>query len=345
MDSILKASEFIKTNLQYLMVAAIVLGLCNVYLFGGFVIPKWILLFIMIFFVVYPVLIDTKFSEIISHLREPRPIFCSFVLNFLFSPFIAYIISMVFLSDEPELFTALMLISLIPTSAMSTAWTSFSGGSLPTVLYLVPFNLLFASFVALPFMLPLFVSEAITINQLTILKNIFLVFGVPLILGQATRVMIIRFKGIDTYSSIQPEFKGISAAGILVLLFLVMSLKRNTLLLGQYSLIVKILVPVLAYYACIYTISIVWARYLVWRKTLSAEKAITLVYTSVTRHVNISLALVLSAFALNQASLMVLLVVLAYVIQVPSMAFYAQHYGKRFVSMNQAGQQPEDDRP
>ena len=338
MDGILKVFGFIRTNLQYLMIAAIMLGFCNVYVFGGFDIPKGILLFIMIVFVVYPVLINTKFSEIVSHLREPRPIFCSLVLNFVFSPFIAYIIGTLFLSDNAELFTALMLLSLIPTSAMSTAWTSFSGGSLPTVLYLVPFNLLFASFVALPFMLPVFVREAITIDQIAIVKNIVLVFGLPLVLGQATRMAIIRLKGIGTYRAIQPEFGGISAAGILVLLFLVMSLKRNAVLLGQYHLIFSILVPVVVYYGCIYTISILWARFLVWRKTLPADKAITLVYTSVTRHVNISLALVLSAFALNQASLMILLIVLAYIIQVPSMAFYAQHFGKRFVSRYRTSQ-------
>ena len=342
MDIILKVLGFVRTNLQYLMIAAIVLGLGNVYVFGGFDIPKGILVMIMIFFVIYPVLINTKFSEIISHLREPRPIFCSLILNFVFSPLIAYIIGTLFLSDKAELFTALMLLSLIPTSAMSAAWTSFSGGSIPTVLYLIPFNLLFASFVALPFMLPIFVSEAITIDQLSIVKNIVLVFGLPLVLGQTTRMLIIRLKGIETYQAIQPEFGGISAVGILVLLFLVMSLKRNTVLLGQYDLIFRILVPVVAYYVCIYTISILWARFLVWKGTLPAEKAITLVYTSVTRHVNISLALVLSAFALNQASLMILLIVLAYIIQVPSMAFYAQNFGKRFVSRYQTRQYYRD---
>ena len=333
MTIILNSLNFVRTYLQYLIIGVIVLGLLNVYVCGGFDTPKSVLLIIVVFFVIYPVLINTKFSEIIGHLREPRPIFCSIALNFIISPLIAYGVGLTMLSDQPEFFAALILLSLIPTSAMSAAWTSFSGGSMATVLYLIPLNLLFAAFVGLPFILPVLIRDAVSIHHAAIMKNILLVFLIPLILGQITRVFIIRYKGAATYQRrIQPELGGISAMGILVLLFLVMSLKRNSILLHNYHLILTAVVPVILYYISLYVLSVVWARLLVRRKILSPEKAITIIYTSITRHVNISLALVLSAFPLAQASLMILLIVIAYIMQVPSMAFYAQHYGKKFVA-------------
>jgi len=64
---------------------------------------------------------------------------------------------------------------------------------------------------------------------------------------------------------------------------------------------------------------------------LSPEKAIVIVYTSVTRHINISMAIIISTFPVESTGIMVLLVVLAYVIQVPTMAFFAQRFGTKFV--------------
>lgn len=84
------------------MIAAIVLGLGNVYFFGGLNIPKNLLVFIIVVFVIFPVMINTKFEEIFAHFKEPRPIFCSLILNFIFSPLIAYSLGSLFLSNQPD---------------------------------------------------------------------------------------------------------------------------------------------------------------------------------------------------------------------------------------------------
>jgi hypothetical protein len=52
----------------------------------------------------------------------------------------------------------------------------------------------------------------------------------------------------------------------------------------------------------------------------------------VARHINISIAIALSVFALGTASIMIVLFVVAYIIQVPSLAFFAQKYGKDLAS-------------
>ena len=103
------------------MIISITLGLANVYFFGGFTIPKGILVFLVVFLVIFPAMINTKFEEVFAHLKEPRPIFCSFFLNFALSPLIAFLFGRIFLSDNPQLYTALILLSLVPTSAMSAA--------------------------------------------------------------------------------------------------------------------------------------------------------------------------------------------------------------------------------
>ena len=329
---------FIRKNLHWLMVVVIILGLLNLKVLGGFVLPKSLLVGIVIFLVIYPVMINTRFDELFAHFKEPRPIFCSLLLNFVVSPLIAWALVGFFFKGRPELAAALFLVALVPTSAMSAAWTAFSEARMATALYLIPANLLFSAFIGLPFIFPLLMGDAIPVNKLAIIKNILLVFLTPLVLGDMTRRIIVRFKGQETYKNrIKPELGGISGLGVLILLFLVMSLKRNAVLLDNLEMVWIIIVPVMLYYLLMYGFSVVWSLLLIRNGVLAGEKAVVIVYTSVARHINISLALVLSTFPLASATLMVLLLIVGYIIQVPSLAFYAQHHGKKVAAIVKGG--------
>lgn len=328
----LKLLIFIKKYLHWLIIAMITAGLFNLKYFGGFEVSKNILMGIVVFWVIFPVMVNTDFERVFAHFKEPRPVFCSLTLNFMVSPVIAWALAHLFLAEYPDLSTALLVIALLPTSAMSAAWTSFSGARMSTALYLIPINLLFAAFIGLPFILPLFSGDDYNINKILIIKNILLVFLMPLILGDLTRRVLIRIKGKMVYQeTIKPQLGGISAMGVLILLFLVISLKRNLILLDNIGIIWTILVPVVLYYASMYMISVGWALFLVRRGVLPGDKAVVIVYTSVARHVNISMAVILSTFPLESVPMMILLLIVGYILQVPSLAVYAQHYGRNMV--------------
>ena len=218
--------------------------------------------------------------------------------------------------------------------AMSAAWTAFSGARMATALYLIPANLLFAAFIGLPFIFPLLMGDAVDVNKLAIIKNIRLVFLTPLLLGDITRRLIIRYKGTQVYQNrIKPELGGISGLGVLTLIFLVMSLKRNAVLLNNLDTVWIVVVPVVLYYLLMYAFSVLWGLFLIRRGAMGGEKAVVIIYTSVARHVNICLALVLSTFPMESASLMILLLIVGYIIQVLTLAFFAQHYGKKLAAM------------
>lgn len=330
----LSVLAFVRKKLHWMMIVAIVLGLANLKLFGGWDLPRPLLVGIVIFLVIFPVMINTRFDELFFHLKEPRPVFCSLFLNFFISPLIAWIGVSLFLKGEPELASAMYLIALVPTSAMSAAWTAFSGARMATALYLIPANLLFAAFIGLPFIFPLLMGDAVDVNKLAIIKNILLVFLTPLILGDITRRLIIRYKGAQVYQNrIKPELGGISGLGVLTLIFLVMSLERNAVLLNNLDVVWIVVVPVVLYYLLMYVLSVLWGLFLIRRGAMGGEKAVVIIYTSVARHVNICLALVLSTFPIESAPLMILLLIVGYIIQVPTLAFFAQHYGKKLAAM------------
>lgn len=324
---------FLKKNLHYFIVLALLAGLSIVYCCGGFNTPKSYLIFIVVCFVILPVMINTNFAEIFAHFKEPRPVFCSIVLNFLISPALAFAAGSLFLREQPLLFTGLILISLIPTSSMSVAWTSFSGANLATALYLTPINILFAAFIGLPVIFPLLADNFIEINTFMIVRNIFTVFFIPLIIGGILRKLIIRFKGEGFFSEkVKPNTGTVAGAGILVLIFLVMSQQRNTMLLENYNTLLFAVIPVFLYYVLMYAASILWMKQLVRKNVVDSTKGLVLVYTSVARHINISIAIALSSFTVDQAAAVMFILIIAYLVQVPGLAFFAQNYGKNFIT-------------
>ncbi len=330
---ILSFLDFFKQQLHFILLVVIGLGLSIVYLFGGWQIPRWVLLGLVVFGVIYPVMVNTRFEDVISHFSRPRPIFCSLVLNFLVSPAIGLLIGWLFLRDYPELFAALLLLSLVPTSAMSAAWTAFSGAKIETALYLIPANLLFAAFFALPVVYPWLLGGRVAVDPWEITQNILLVFLTPLILGDLTRRLLVRWRGEQVYRDhIKPHLGGFSALGVTILILLVMGQSRNALLLDQANLIWRAGLPVVLYYLALYPLAVGWAVFLARSKALPPDRALVVVYTSVARHVNISLALVLATFPPEAVPKMALVIILAFILQVPSMAFFAQHFGRRFVA-------------
>ena len=329
----------IKQNLHFYMVVAILLAIANIHITGGFAVPRTILVGYVVLLVIFPVLINSKIIEVLKHFKEPRPLFCSLTINFIISPAIAYGLSKLFLMAYPEMVAALLLLSLVPTSAMSVAWTSFSQGNTATALYLIPINIVFAALVALPLFYPVLVGSAMQIKTTAIILNLAIVFFVPLVLGDLTRKAIVRRKGNEFFMQrVKPALSSVSALGVLGLIFMAMSLPRNKILFENTSLLLATAFPVLLYYVGLYLISSFWSVHLAKKGRVPGDKAVVLIYTSVARHINICMALVMSTFSLEQAAPMMVCLIIAYVIQVISLALFAQRAGLRISAIRTDGQ-------
>ena len=323
-----RCMKHIKESLHIYMVLTIILAIANIHITGGFVVPRTVLISYVVLLVIFPVLINSRIIEVLKHFKEPRPLFCSLTINFIVSPAIAYGLAKLFLMAYPETVAALLLLSLVPTSAMSVAWTSFSKGSTATALYLIPINIVFSALVALPFFYPVLVGGAMQIKTTAIILNLAIVFFVPLILGDFTRKAIVRRKGNAFFMQrVKPVLSSVSALGVLGLIFMAMSLPRNKMLFENTSLLLAIALPVLLYYAALYFVSGLWSMRLAKRGVVPGDKSVVLVYTSVARHINICMALVMSTFSLEQAAPMMVCLIIAYVIQVISLAIFAQRIG------------------
>jgi ACR3 family arsenite transporter len=285
------------------------------------------------FLVIYPVMINLRIEELFHGLKKPKPLLFSLLINFTVSPALAYLIGSLFYGDQPQLFTALMILSFIPTGSMTAAWTSLTGGSLPTALIIIPGNLFFSALVAVPLILPPIIGRMVEVSPWTFMRSILLVFFIPMLLGMLTRSAIVRSAGEEKYRKvIKPELGGLSSAGIILLIFLIISLKRTSVLLDEPGLLIQIILPMVLYYGAMALISTGYMLLLVGKGLLTRGEGIVISYASMVRHLNITMAVILVTFPVEEAAAMLLLIIIGFIIQVPSVGFYAKKFGARFTA-------------
>ena len=302
--------KFVKKNLPILIIFSITFGL----IFGYFSNPKFLKQYIdfILFLMIYPMMINLKVTDVFKSFTNIKPLLISLAINFLFVPFVAFGLGKMFFSDSPMLFVGLILIGLIPTGGMTASWTGLANGNLKLSLVLISINLT-VSIIAVPIYLNLFVGDIVNIDTLIILKSLIKVVVIPLILGDITRRLIIKYKGPKKYQAIKPNLGGVSSLGVLLIVFVAMALKSKTIL-TQLDLVLISVIPLILFY-----IIVLFFSHFIGKKTMSDENRIALVYSTSLRNLTIALGISLTSFG---ESLAVFLVAIGYVIQLPVAALY-----------------------
>jgi ACR3 family arsenite efflux pump ArsB len=304
--------QFVKSKLSFFIVLMMGLGLAYGSLFSAAPLKSWVTP--VLIFMIYPMMINLKASDLFKAFSNPKPLAFSILLNFLISPALAFVLSRLFFPGQPELVLGLVLISLLPTSGMTPSWTGLAKGNVSLSLILISVNMLL-SIVFIPLYMNLFLGEIVSISTASILSSLTKVIVIPLVLGNLTRILILWLKGESTYTRLKPRFGEMSSLGVLLIVFIAMALKSHTIL-GDLSLVASSLVPLALYYGSLLVIS-----HGLGKSSLPYEDHVALTYGSTMRNLTLALGLSLSAFG---DSLAVFLIAISYMIQAPLGAIYQQ---------------------
>ncbi|HUX38226.1 MAG TPA: hypothetical protein VMV44_10035 [Rectinemataceae bacterium] len=314
---LVKSVGFVSKHLTPLIFAVMLLGLANSYFFGGIAF-NIIICAAASFLMIYPMFINLRIEDIAEVRHYGGAVATSVVLNFLVSPAIAWGLGKLFFADQPALALGLLLISLIPTSGMTATWTELAKGDLKAALSIIAVSLILIV-VGLPVALPLLAGPALSATPLFIFQRILLVIIIPLILGDLTRRSIVQKKGQQYYKASKPVFSGLSSTGLLVVLFLIMSLNTNKLLISNPALVLRGLGPLVLYYGAMFGLSSLAARW------FSYPVGVAVTYGSSVRYLALALGIAIPLLGNSSDSgLVVFVVALAFFVQVPFSSLYAR---------------------
>ena len=272
---------------------------------------------------VYPAFARVRYEQLARVGRAWRLFGLSLVLNWLVGPLLMFALVWVLLPDHPEYRTGLVLVGLARCIGMVLVWNQLAGGDTEAAAILVALNSVFQvvaySFFAYVFltMLPTWLGldpgQAVTVEFWGIAKNVLVFLGIPLAAGVATRYLGIRVKGRDWYESVaMPKLAPTALIALLFTIVVIFSLKGD-LILALPGDVVRIALPLLAYFGIVFGASFWWA----WRAGFSYAETTTLALTAAGNNFELALAVAIATFGI--ASGQALAAVVGPLIEVPAL--------------------------
>jgi ACR3 family arsenite transporter len=273
-------------------------GLSSVQISGtGTSLPIAIGLLVMM----YPVLARVRYEEL-GRLRAERGLFVSsLILNWVIGPALMFTLAWLLLPNEPAYRTGLIIVGLARCIAMVLIWSELACGDRDATAILVAINSLFqiVAYSLLGYfyitLLPKWLglhSEGFHIGLWPVARTVLIFLGIPLVAGFLTRRAGLATKGRDWYEQrFLPRIGPVALYGLLFTIVVLFALQGHQITHHPID-VVRIALPLLAYFAIMFTVSFAWGRSL----GLGYERTATLAFTAAGNNFELAIAVAIGVF-------------------------------------------------
>ncbi|WP_287771644.1 ACR3 family arsenite efflux transporter [Megasphaera sp.] len=203
----------------------------------GISIPIAVLIWVMI----YPMMMSVDFKQIRAIGREPKGLFVTWAANWLIKPFTMYAISYFFLyivfaswipTDLAQGYLAgAVLLGAAPCTAMVFVWSALTKGNPGYTVVQVATNDLIVLLAFVPIVKFLLGVSQVVVPYGVLFMSVFLFVVIPLAGGIATRVFVVKQKGLDYFEQrFIHKFDSLTTVGLLLTLVIIFSSQAQVIL-------------------------------------------------------------------------------------------------------------------
>lgn len=286
-----------------------------------------IIVAIVLFLMIYPIMVQTDFKEIIRAGKSVKPVATTLVLNWAIKPFtmafIAWLFFRVIFSPYVgydmggDLIAGMILLGIAPCTAMVLVWGYLSRGNMGHVVVMVAINSLTMLVLYGPLAVLLLPVADVPVPIGRVAFGVLAYVGLPLVAGYFTRQILLNRKGKESFERFTSKLHYVSPAALLFTIVAIVT-PQSEIVLSNPSLVLFVLIALSIQIFAIFIIG-----YWVSRKIgLPYEDAAPTSQIAASNHFEVAIAMAIALFGIDSGA--TLAAVTGMLIEVPIMLLLVQ---------------------